>query len=526
MTQDEALRILRTGASVFLTGEPGSGKTHTVNRYVAWLRSCGIEPSITASTGIAATHISGQTIHSWAGIGIKRTLTRYDLDEISQKKNVVERVVHAKVLIIDEVSMLSADTLFMVDAVCKEIRLDDRPFGGLTLVLVGDFFQLPPVESRRDDEQADIVFDEPAPRFAFQSPAWKALDPIICYLSEQHRQEDPVFLDFLTAIRRGTVGEEHIALLRTRYSPRRNGEAAELYSHNADVDRLNATALAKLPGEAETFLMEKHGKERLVDTLIRGCLSPQTLSLKVGARVMFTRNDIGAYRYANGTLGEVVGFADTGYPIVRTYVGTIITAEPAEWRIEEGGKSLAHIVQVPLRLAWAMTVHKSQGMSLDAAHMDLSHSFEYGQGYVALSRVRTLGGLTLAGLNAQALRVHPDILTKDAEFRGASDAAREAFGKLASAEQAALEANFIRASGGHMPGAESPVPERASGRYDEMRKQHANAYRRWTHEEDAELVRRFNDGETQAAIAAALGRKPGAIRARLVKAGLIEEHAA
>lgn len=520
MTQSEALRILKSGASIFLTGEPGSGKTHTVNQYVAWLRSCGIEPSITASTGIAATHIAGQTIHSWAGIGIRRTLSRYDLDEISQKKNVVDRVVHAKVLIIDEVSMLSADTLSMVDQVCKEVRLDDRPFGGLTLVLVGDFFQLPPVEARRDDDQQDIVFDEPVPRFAFQSPAWKALNPIICYLSEQHRQEDPEFLDFLTAIRRGTVGEKHIALLRTRYSPRRKGEAAELYSHNADVDRLNAAALGKLSGEEETYHMERHGKERLVETLVRGCLSPETLTLKVGARVMFTRNDIGAYRYANGTLGEVIGFADTGYPIVKKNDGSTVIAEPAEWRIEEGGKSLARIVQVPLRLAWAMTVHKSQGMSLDAAHMDLSQSFEYGQGYVALSRVRTLAGLTLAGLNQQALRVHPEILKKDAEFREASDVAEDMFAKLSEKELRELESNFIRASGGHPP---EEVIDTVSTRYDKMRKTHANAYRRWTKEEDREVSRRFTEGETQSSIGKALGRKPGAIRARLIKLGLIEE---
>ena len=154
MKQAEALAILKTGANVFLTGEPGSGKTHTINQYVAYLRSCGIEPAITASTGIAATHIGGYTIHSWSGIGVRRDLTNYDLDRIGQNRNVVRRVGNARILIIDEVSMLSAQTLAMVDAVCRELRRSGQPFGGLQTVLVGDFFQLPPVNRRNEDEDA------------------------------------------------------------------------------------------------------------------------------------------------------------------------------------------------------------------------------------------------------------------------------------------------------------------------------------------------------------------------------------
>src|SRR3989338_10848077 len=145
MTQNQALSILKTGANVFLTGEPGSGKTHTVNEYVAYLRQHNIEPAITASTGIAATHISGITIHSWSGIGIKRKLDKYDLDKISSSSYVGKRVRRAKVLIIDEVSMLSAETLSMIDAVCREVKQNPEPFGGLQMILVCDFFQLPPI---------------------------------------------------------------------------------------------------------------------------------------------------------------------------------------------------------------------------------------------------------------------------------------------------------------------------------------------------------------------------------------------
>ena len=185
MTQNEALTILKTGANVFLTGEPGSGKTHTVNAYIAWLRSHGIEPAITASTGIAATHVGGMTIHSWSGIGINSSMTPELLDTIASKEHVAKRLQKAKVLIIDEVSMLSGEVLVMVDAVLKEVRHSDLPMGGLQTVLVGDFFQLPPIS------RGETVF-------AFQSPAWKSLNPLICYLTEQHRQEDYVVVNGIT----------------------------------------------------------------------------------------------------------------------------------------------------------------------------------------------------------------------------------------------------------------------------------------------------------------------------------------
>lgn len=524
MTQAEALTILKTGANVFLTGEPGSGKTHTVNEYVAWLRARGIEPAITASTGIAATHIGGLTIHSWSGIGIRRSLSPYDLDQIGQNKRVVDRVANAKVLIIDEVSMLSADTLSMVDAVCREVRRDERAFGGLSVVLVGDFFQLPPVESRDQEEEQAAIDVVKGGRFAFDSSAWKAMNPIICYLSEQHRQEDKEFLEFLTAIRRGEVIEDHIALLRTRYASKPKNGMTQLYSHNADVNALNDAELAKLPGEAKRYDMVKNGPERLTANLVRGCLSPEALYLKVGARVMFTKNDPIFRRYANGTLGVVESFAESGYPVVRTHDGRVVEADPSEWRLTEGDRVLGSIAQVPLRLAWAMTVHKSQGMSLDAAHMNLADTFEYGQGYVALSRVRSLAGLSLAGLNARALEVHPEILQKDAQFRAEAEAAADAFAKMPEAELATLQANFVEAMGGHEPeeGAVFAPKPLEKTKLEVLREKHPNAYRPWSDEEDEKLEELFRAGTTPAKLSKEFGRQNGAIHARLIKLGLVE----
>jgi len=462
MTQAEALAILKTGANVFLTGEPGSGKTHTINQYVAYLRSAGVEPAITASTGIAATHIGGRTIHSWSGIGIRPSLNKYDLDRIGQNRTVFRRVSAARVLIIDEVSMLAAGTLAMVEAVCREVRQSDQPFGGLQVVLVGDFFQLPPV-SKPGGRSGD--------QFAFCSPVWDALNPIVCYLAEQHRQADAKFLGLLAAIRANAFTEDHRQILRGRYAKEPPGKVTELYSHNADVDKINADQLSELAGELKQFEMTGEGSEKLVIVLKAGCLSPETLELKVGARVMFTKNDLTERRYVNGTLGTVSGFAPvSGFPIVKTAAGQVV-AEPDDWRVEENGRQLAKITQVPLRLAWAITVHKSQGLSLDAAHMDLSKVFEYGQGYVALSRVRTLGGLSLAGLNDRALEVHPTIRVKDSEFKNQSDLARAKFGELEPAALELMHANFVRACGGRLGSGRRVKKAKVAGAtYEETKK--------------------------------------------------------
>ncbi len=532
MKQSTALKILQTGANVFLTGEPGSGKTHTVNAYVKWLRERGIEPAITASTGIAATHIHGMTIHSWSGIGIKQDLSAYDLDKIAQNERVVRRVRDARILIIDEVSMLSAKTLSMAEAVCREIRQRQVPFGGLQVILVGDFFQLPPVVQRQVEQQDEpqISFDtgevEDTSTFAFGSRVWKELNPLVCYLSEQHRQEDAAFLDVLSGIRRGAFTPKHRTLLDTRRVEARSG-TTQLYSHNADVDRINDVEIGKISGDMRTFAMTSQGKDALVASLKRGCLSPEMLALKVGARVMFTKNDI-EHKYVNGTLGTVMGFVkDSGYPIVKTSSGRSVIAEPEEWHIEDGGKVLARINQIPLRLAWAITVHKSQGMSLDAAHMDLSQAFEYGQGYVALSRVRTLAGLSLAGLNDRALEVHPEVSARDRDFKVQSAAARKAFEEMGEKEHAELVHNFVLACGGREPGLLSVIrralsSESPAKKYsvEEMRKTYPNAYRPWSKEEDAKLVQMFNAGKKTKAMSESLGRQGGSIRSRLEKLGL------
>ena len=445
MTQAEALAILKTGVNVFLTGEPGAGKSYTIRQYVNFLRSTGIDPAITASTGIAATHIGGMTLHSWSGIGINKSMNAAELNEIAGRDRLAKRIRATEVLIIDEISMFEGRTLNLVDAVCRTIKQSQQPFGGLQVGFVGDFFQLPPVSRS----------GEPLPQFAFDSESWRAAKPVICYLSEQHRQEDETFLDILSALRRGTINDEHKALLGERqivFMDDVFGEMTKLFSHNVDVDRMNTQALSQLEADPRTYRMHAYGAPPLIEQLKRGCLSPELLTLKEGARVMFTKNSTDG-SYVNGTTGEISGFSkENGYPIVKLRSGRFIEAATTEWKIEAEGKTVAAIVQLPLRLAWAMTVHKSQGMSLDAALIDLSSAFAYGQGYVALSRVRSLAGLHLQGLNRRALEVDPTVLAQDEQFRTRSLEAKEAMLAMTEENLKRLHDEFIVARGGSLTG--------------------------------------------------------------------------
>lgn len=451
MTQSEALSILKTGANVFLTGEPGSGKTHTINEYVRYLRERDVEVAITASTGIAATHIGGMTIHSWSGIGIKRKLDKYELDKLTSNEYISKRIRRARVLVIDEISMLSPETLSMIEMVCREVMQNPEPFGGLQVVFVGDFFQLPPIMKRENEEQLQTIFlNEPVARFAYDSQAWKNAKPIVCYLSEQYRQDDDIFLGILSAIRNNSFTEDHLSHILKRKIPGTSVPAntPKLFSHNIDVNNVNDEMLSLINEKTETFAMSGDGSDGLVAILKKGCLSPEALMLKIGAEVMFTKNNQ-KEKFVNGTLGTVVGFQlGTKYPIIQTRNNQRINVEPMDWTVEENGKIRGRITQIPLRLAWAITIHKSQGMSMDEAVMDLADVFEYGQGYVALSRVRRLSGLYLLGWNERTFQVDAGVLEKDSEFRAISDEAEGAFAEILPDELEKMHGNFIVASGG------------------------------------------------------------------------------
>jgi ATP-dependent exoDNAse (exonuclease V) alpha subunit len=441
MTQEQAFNILKTGVNIYLTGSAGSGKTHLLNKYIEYLQKNEIPVAVTASTGIAATHMNGMTIHSWSGIGIKNKLDAKDLESLEEKKYLWTRFEKARVLIIDEISMLHGNQLNMIEQVCRLFKRSSKPFGGLQVILSGDFFQLPPIDKSGIESKNNMVFS---------SDAWQILNPAICYLEEQHRQEDNTLTEILNMIRNNTVKEEHYEHLQKRVGVNldKNKKATKLYTHNINVDNINNDELSLIKNNEKIFNMTSTGQDHIVEVLKKSCLAYEELRLKIGAEVMCVKNNF-EENYANGSRGIVIGFAnEIGYPIIELNNGKIVTIKPMIWAIEEDGKIKASLTQIPLRLAWAITIHKSQGMSLDNAEIDLTRTFSYGMGYVALSRVRTLSGISLVGINPEALRVDPKVLEFDQELKNQSTQNELLFKKLKNEEQKKLEEVFILKMGG------------------------------------------------------------------------------
>ena len=411
MTQKQALSILKDGRSVFLTGPAGSGKTFLLNQFIKLLRKTNKRVAITATTGLAATHLNGQTIHSWSGIGIKDNLDARLMRQIldSPREDIISGT---DVLIIDEISMLNNYRLDMVDQICQRIKGSTQPFGGIQIVLSGDFFQLPPIVDDND------LFNN---AFAFNSHAWRNLNPTICYLDQQFRQHiNDDLLEILNALRSDSLDQSHIDQLKTRILPN-PGNLVELYCHNLDIDRINSQKLRLINAQQHIFKAYTQSLDKqssVLKSLIKNSLASEELHLKQGALVMFIKNDP-SKKFINGTQGKVKGFnTQTGYPIVVTHQNRTIDVKKMVWSIvNQDNVEIASLSQLPLKLAWAITIHKSQGMSLDGAYIDLSKTFETGMGYVALSRVKSLSNLYLKGFNQTALKINPTILAMDKIFQ-------------------------------------------------------------------------------------------------------------
>lgn len=503
MKQSEALAILESGQSVLLTGAAGSGKTYVLNKFIRMARADGKKVAVTATTGLAATHLSGTTIHAWCGIGIRDELPGNFYQSLSEARK--KALTQADILILDEVSMLHDFRLDMVDHALQLARLNSEPFGGMQVVLCGDFFQLPPV-NRRDSRQGGFITE---------SKVWQTADFAVCYLHEQHRQlGDGEFTAILNAIRSGGVSAGQLAVLQARIGATMDEHVTptRLHTTNMDVDTVNQRALDALPGDTHIFDMTTSGKANYVEQLMRSCLAPKELHLKKNALVMCIKNSLDM-RYANGSLGTVIGFdSDTGFPEVELLNGRTLTITPDSWELMDGDTRRAQLTQLPLRLAWAITIHKSQGMTLDAARIDLSRAFVEGMGYVALSRVRSLQYLVLQGLNSMALRVSPAALAIDQNLQARSTQAIDKFQAIIT----------VAASRPERP---DPPPESSSNKpktawsekLQKMRQEYANAYKPWSKADDEKLKELFEAKTTLKVLTNQFSRHPGSIQARIKK---------
>ena len=402
--QSIALARINEGRNVFITGPAGTGKSSVTVEAIR--RRIGDRSlKVCATTGVAALnlrdklhalfnqHVDTSTIYRWAGIGLGPRAGQDFEDYFSYMATrgrtfdgAKKRIRATNTLILDEVSMLPGRILEFVDYVCREIRHDPRPFGGIQVIAVGDFLQLPPVsKTGRYD-------------WAFASPVWKALDFSNVTLRTVHRQDNPEFVRILNDFREGTISKESASILKRRVAlfPARN--ILRLFTHNTQVDKWNTYQLGTIDGDPTEFTATGTGASDEVEWLQKNLVTPTVLRVKVGARVMVTANlpsgDGETLAAANGDMGDVISW-DGGTILVRLDNGRTIYVEPHKWEFDPTREGSAIFTQFPLRLAWAATIHKSQGLTLDAALIDIRAAREPGQAYVAVSRVRSLAGLHL-----------------------------------------------------------------------------------------------------------------------------------
>jgi ATP-dependent DNA helicase PIF1 len=411
--QKLAYDLMLQGHSIFITGPSGTGKSTIIKKFVdQWGRHKKIV--ITSMTGISALLIGGTTLHSYLGIGLGTDSVETLTKKLQDSYFYTKRWNQIDVLIIDEVSMLSPELFDKIEEIACNLKRGrgrkllsiehEQPFGGIQLILSGDWLQLPVVNNDS---------------FCFESSKWnKCIHQTVC-LTEIMRQSDIEFQTVLNDIRFGKVSKRAKQLLNSRVNIDLSNdlgiEPTEIYTTNADVDRINQRELDKLNvGEIEfyeydmeiTLLEYVKNSSYVIERYRKNCIAPPVLQLCVGAQVMLLHNLSLEDGLANGSRGVVTKVIED-IPVVKFLNGEERVIDYHVWEYEENEKKIVKIKQIPLKLAWAITVHKSQGCTLDLACVNLANIFEYGMAYVALSRVKTKEGLSVIDINYEGIRAHP-----------------------------------------------------------------------------------------------------------------------
>jgi ATP-dependent DNA helicase PIF1 len=436
--QAAAFEAVKRGNNIFLTGPAGAGKSYLIRHILEWAASERRKLAVTALTGCAALLLGfkAKTLHSWSGIGLGRESADVLANMISKKKTHKSRWTSTQILIIDEISMLTSELFEKLDIIGRILRKQDKPWGGLQLILCGDYFQLPPVIKGLSGESLT------AGRFAFESPKWSESTFVSICLETIERQTDPVFQTILNECRIGRPSPESIAILQSRQGLDWKSQLIRptlLFSRNTDVDTINeknltalnkplvtytATTIVRRPDDESTEPYPTPDEiERCVQRLDNDAPYATTLVLCIGAQVMLTTNlDLEA-GLVNGSRGVVVDIRRSdNIPIVQFKYGPPLPIVAKEWVSNDCPWVTRN--QIPLRVAYAITIHKSQGSTLDCALVDIGKStFEYGQAYVALSRVRNLESLYIWNLDPSRIRAHPAVVTFYESLRSAAAAA-------------------------------------------------------------------------------------------------------
>lgn len=408
-SQRLAVDTVANGKNVFITGPAGTGKSYLLNYFRSEYTHDTLH--ITASTGIASINVGGQTLHSWAGLGLGDLPLNELLRNIMSAKgtHMRKKLRKTKILAIDEISMISADIFDLLNNLLKVVRENKDPFGGIQLILFGDFLQLPPVVKGG----GEITF-------CFESDAWKEAEIEIINLKEIYRQTDKELIEMLNHLRFGSITKTDIELLRGRYKQEDTDkifEATILGTHNIQVEKINLSKLHDIDNCEKTYKAKFEGKPEKIEFLKRNCIVPENLTLKIGAQVMMLKNTFVKDGIINGSIGIIRSFdSKKGYPVVEFTNGSVLTITPNEWAVSKFNENTAQVeveammIQIPLVLAWAITVHKSQGMTLEKIRCNLGSAFAEGQVYVAVSRVKTLKGLFVDSFNINNVKANKKVI--------------------------------------------------------------------------------------------------------------------
>ncbi|WP_374027650.1 ATP-dependent DNA helicase Pif1 [Bdellovibrio bacteriovorus] len=402
--QASALDLLRSGENVFLTGGAGSGKSFLIRQFMRELDPK--EMPILASTGAAAVLLGGRTFHSFFGLGIMEGGADATYERASKDKRLMSRLRKVEGVIIDEISMIPGQALMIAEALSQRARESKLPWGGMRVIAVGDFAQLPPVThtGQRD--------------WCFLNGVWEASGFQTVMLSHNQRVSDNLFLDVLSDVRHGKVTERVREFLNEHVQDHDEDDpGTRLFPRKINAEKFNERKLAEID-ETEVVIESIYsGSERHIETLKKASPIAEKLILKIGCQVMFLQNDP-QRRWVNGTRGTVVDIT-ADQITVRKDRGREVQVSKSSFAIQDAeGNIMAQVEQFPLALAYATTIHKSQGATLDDLWCDLSQLWEPGQAYVALSRLRSAKGLHLIGWNPRSIIVDPKVLQFYKQFEG------------------------------------------------------------------------------------------------------------